>query len=132
MAQVQSVTPGKVIVDATGVVVPAASLTTILEINVDDAAFMGLAVRPVTQAFDQFVVQARMTPDDTYQTILSVAADYTTPAGIVVDASGDLTILGAGASGWLLLNVLPFYSIRVQASAAVDSATVSARAIARG
>jgi hypothetical protein len=72
-----------------------------------------------------------MSPDDDYQTLYSNPPHYTTPAGLVVDASGDLTALGAGASGWLLLNVLPLYSIRILASAAADSAIVTIRAIAR-
>jgi len=58
-----------------------------------------------------------------FVTLLSVAADYTSPAGIVVDASGDLTILGAGATGWLILDVLGFNRIKLQASANVAGAT---------
>ncbi len=132
MAQVQSVDPGKVIAENVGVTVPAAGNTTLLEVPVDDVAFMGLSIAVATQNLDAFLVQGRMSPNDAYQTILSAAADYTTPAGIVVDASGDLTVQAAGTSGWLLLNVLPFHSIRIQASAVANNASVTARAIARG
>ena len=81
-------------------------------------------------AFDSFVVEAKVNPDGNYIPILAVAADYTTPAGIVVDASGDLTALGAGATGWLILDALAFYKLKVTASAAVGA--TSARLFAGG
>lgn len=131
MAQTQSTTPGRIVVDNVSVTVPAVGDTTILEMIVDDASFMGFSIKALAQALDAFKVQGRMSPDDDYQTLYSDPPHYTTPAGLVVDASGDLTALGAGASGWLLLNVLPLYSIRILASAAADSAIVTIRAIAR-
>jgi len=133
MAQIQSVTPKKIIAENVELAIPATGNTTLLETVVDNVSFMGLSVKNTgAQDFDAFIVQARMTPDDDYQTILSAAADYTSPAGIVVDASGDLTILAAAASGWLLINTLAFYSIKVLASANVAGATeATIRAIAR-
>jgi len=34
----------------------------------------------------------------------------------VLGASGDLTLLAYQATGWLLLNVLPLYAVRLQAA----------------
>lgn len=125
MAQTQSVTRYQVFADNVAMAVPAAGNTQLLEMAVDQAAFAGISISNTgANALDAFIVQGKMTPDDTYQTILAAAADYTAPAGIVIDASGDLTVLASGASGWLLLNVLSFYSIRILTSANVAGATV--------
>lgn len=132
MAQTQDKELGRIVAENVGVTVPAAGNTPILEVIVDDLAFLGVSIAVATQNLDAFIVQARMSPNDSYQTIRSVAADYTTPAGIVIDASGDLTVQAAGSSGWLALNVTPFHSIRILASAAADSASVTARAIGKG
>jgi hypothetical protein len=60
------------------------------------------------------VVQGRFHRNDEFQTLYSTGFD--SPAGLVIDASGDLTLLAYQASGWLLLNVLPLYEVRIQAA----------------
>jgi hypothetical protein len=79
-------------------------------------------------AFDAFIVSGKVAPDGDWLTLLSAAADFTSPAGIVVDASGDLTTLAGGGTGWLILDVLGFNKLRIQASGATGgtSATVKA------
>lgn len=132
MAQETSVLPEKVLAANVGVTVPQAGNTELLDIPVDDVSFLGLEITATGQALDAFVVQGRMSADGAYQTLYSAAIDFTTPAGLVVDASGDLTTLNAGASGWLLLNVLPLYSVKFLASSGnVAGSTVTARAIGR-
>lgn len=54
-------------------------------------------------AMDQFEVRGKV--GDTEITLASAGADFTSPAGIVVDASGDLTALAANTTGWVLLDV---------------------------
>jgi len=106
------------------VTIPAAGNTDILEMDVSQINRLAMEIRNTgAQAFDVFIVQGKVHPDSAYVTLLSAAADYTTPAGIVVDASGDLTILGAGATGWLIIDVLGFQKIKLQASANVAGAT---------
>jgi len=113
------------------VVVGTGANTLILEMDVSQLARLALEILNVgANAFDSFVVEAKVNPDGNYIPILAVAADYTTPAGIVVDASGDLTALGAGATGWLILDALAFYKLKVTASAAVGA--TSARLFAGG
>jgi hypothetical protein len=48
-----------------------------------------------------------------------------------VGASGDLTVLADGATGWLLLNVLPLYSVRIQAASASNTIALTAHAIGK-
>lgn len=132
MAQETSVSPEYVLAENVSVAVPQAGNTTLLDITVDDVSFLGVEIANTVQALDAFIVQGRMSPNGAYQTLYSAAGDFTTPAGLVVDASGDLTTLGAGASGWLLLNVLPLYSVRILASSGnVAGSITTIRAIGR-
>jgi len=99
--------------------------TTIFDMDVSQIARLALQItNPGANALDSFIVQGKVNTDGDLLSILTVAADYTTPAGIVVDASGDLTALAAGATGWLILDVLALNMIRITASAAVGATTL--------
>jgi len=114
------------------IAIPAAGNTDIIELDVSQLARLALEIRNAgAQAFDALLVLGKFHPDGAYVTLLSAAGDFTTPAGIVVDASGDLTVLGAGATGWLILDVLAMQKVKLQASANVAGAT-SARVFAGG
>lgn len=118
MAQVTSKEPGKVAAENVNVEVPA-TLVTLLQVNVDDVAYLGIGLKSETSAvfqdaLDQFQVQGRFGPNDPFQVLYSTGFD--SPAGLVVGASGDLTVLAYQASGWLVLNVLPLYEVRIQAA----------------
>jgi len=106
------------------ITVALASNTDLLEVFVHKVARMTFEVKnDGGNAFDAFIVQGKMHPGGNYVNILSAAGDYTTPAGIVVDASGDLTTLAAGATGWLIIDVIGFYQVKIQASSAVGTTT---------
>ena len=138
MAQETGKTPGFIVAENLNVEVPA-TLVTLLQLPVHDVSFLGIGLKSedsaaFQDALDQFQVQGRFHRNDEFQTLYSAGADFTSPAGLIVDASGDLTLLAYQASGWLLLNVLPFYEVRIQAASdAVGDGTdvgllVSARA----
>lgn len=55
-------------------------------------------------------------------TLYSIAADFTSPKGLVLAASGDLTIQGIG-SGWIALNVTGLEEVTI-AMASGGTATV--------
>ncbi len=103
-------------------------------IEVDTSCIENLAVEAVVtdQNLDAFVVQGKVHPESTYVTLASATADYTTPKSPIIRASGDLTGITAGATGWFLMDVRPFYSVKVLASSGnVAGSTVTARAIGR-
>ncbi len=103
-------------------------------IEVDTSCIENLAVEAVVtgQNLDAFVVQGKVHPESTYVTLASATADYTTPNSPIIRASGDLTGITAGATGWFLMDVRPFYSVKVLASSGnVAGSTVTARAIGR-
>ena len=76
------------------------------------------------QALDAFVIQAQFHPGAAFDTLYSAAADFTTPIGILVAASGDLTAQAVGA-GWFIMDVAGISAVRVLASGAIDGALVS-------
>ena len=103
-------------------------------IEVDTSCIEKLAVEAVVtgQALDAFVIQGKVHPESTYVTLKSVAGDYTSPTGVLLLASGDLTAQGASTTGWFLMDVRPFSSVKVLASSGnVAGSTVTARAIGR-
>ena len=101
--------------DNASVAVAAAGLTTILEAQVQGMSRMFAEIIVADNALDAFQVQVRANQSGNYITIFSAAADFTSPAGILAGASGDLTTQAVG-TGWLLLDVFGLESVRLQAS----------------
>lgn len=94
-----------------------ASNTTILEIDVSQIARLAVEIRNTGGfALDAFRVDGKVSSDGAYVNLASLAAAYTSPSGLIVAASGDLTVLASGATGWLVIDVLGFNKIRFQAS----------------
>ena len=104
--------------------VPGTGSTTLLEIGVAGLDTISAEFKPTVQAFDAFAIQAKFHAGGDFVTLYSSAGSFTTPAGLLIGASGDLTTLGAGATGWFVLDVRGLYAVRVTASAAADSAAV--------
>lgn len=100
--------------------VAVAGLTTVGQV-IDVSIFERLFARISNEnasavVFDAFEVQ--ISPDGTnFETAFSSAGDYTSPAGIMVGCSSDLTTLADAATGWIILNVRGINSVRLQASA---------------
>lgn len=68
-------------------------------------------------AFNAFNID--ISPDGTnFETYASTSGDYTSPQGKLISVSSDLTSLGAGATGWFILNVVGIKELRLQASVA--------------
>lgn len=96
----------------------AATLTTILEKNVSSIDRIGIEVEETagSYALDQFVINARFNDGGNYQTVFSTSGDYTSPAGILVGTSGDLTAIPASSAGWLILDCRGIESIQIRAA----------------
>ncbi len=100
--------------------------TTLLDLDVKDLERIFVQIAPTVQAFDAFVIQIQPHTGGAYSTIASAAADFTSPTGLVVGASGDLTTLAAAATGWFILDVRGLARVKILASAnAAGAATVS-------
>ena len=77
-----------------------------------------------TNALAAFNILAKATPDSAYTTLYSSAADYTTPKGILVGTSGDLTSVASAGSGWFILDVSALAFVEVTATGSNATASV--------
>jgi NADP-dependent 3-hydroxy acid dehydrogenase YdfG len=68
-----------------------------------------------TAALTSFVVQFKCHSSGTFDTVASVAGDYTAPEGPIMGASGDLTVAGVG-SHFLKLDVEGVNEVKLRAA----------------
>ena len=68
-----------------------------------------------TAALTNFAISARATTAAAYDTLYNTTADFTTPRGVLVGCSGDLTLQGVGA-GWFIMDVRGMESVRLHAT----------------
>lgn len=68
------------------------------------------------QDLDAFIVLGRAHSSGAWLTLASSGSHYTSPAGVVFGASGDLTTLAAGSTGWIALDVQGLDAVKLQAS----------------
>lgn len=102
--------------------------TTLLDLDVSGLERLAVQLAVTGQALDAFLVQATP-PDGTLATYFSAAADFTSPAGLIIDASGDLTVLAAAATGWFVMDVRGLSKVKILASSGnIAGSTVSAYA----
>jgi hypothetical protein len=103
----------------TNVTVAQAGTTDLLEIKLLGLERIFAQVSNAVQALDAFTIQGKGHPDASYVTLFSVAADYTSPAGIMIGSDGtDRTTVAAGGSGWVLLDTRGLDAIKFIASSA--------------
>lgn len=110
------------------VTVPGTGNTTLCTLDVNFVERLCIEVAVATQNLDGFVIKGRMHSGGSYLTLFDAAGDYTSPVGILIGASGDLTALAAGATGWFILDCLGFDQIQLLASAVANNAAVTIRA----
>jgi hypothetical protein len=104
---------------------PNSGNTELLKLNVVGTTRLFVQIAVATQALDAFVIAGKAHPGAASVTLFSAAADFTTPGGIIVDASGDITTTAAAGTAWFFMNTYSLYEITISASGAADSASVS-------
>jgi hypothetical protein len=102
--------------------VAVGGLTDLIVIQTLGFVRLFVEISVATNNFDQFIVKGKSNMDAPAVTLYSLATDYTSPTGILVGTSGDLTTQVAGTTGWLILDVRGISEITLQASAAVGVA----------
>lgn len=106
--------------------IPATGNTTILEVPTLGLKNIGMEFDVGVNDIDTFIVSAQFHPDDSFHTLYS--AITSTPAGLIIAASGTLASTAAAASGWLIMDVRGIYKVRFSASGTVaDTTTIAAR-----
>lgn len=118
------------------------SSTAILTVDVRNFRRLNLQIQNTgATALSGFTVSGRYNSGlgGFYNPRASSTADFTTSRALqtgnstafVYDASGDLTALGGGASGWVELNVERYESIKISAQVASGSSTVRVDGVAK-
>lgn len=92
------------------------ALTVIATFDVSNIERIYVEIAVTDQALDQFEIHCRAHNQGSYQQMFNAAVDYTSPIGILVGVSGDLTIIAAGASGWFMLDVRSIESLQIKAA----------------
>lgn len=106
--------------------IPATGNTVIMEVPTLGLKNIGVEFDVGVNNLDALVVAAQFHPDDTFHDLYS--AITSTPAGLIIAASGTLATTAAAASGWFLMDVRGIYKVRVSASGTVaDTTTIAAR-----
>jgi hypothetical protein len=121
----EAVTGALVTSSASAVACPATGNTALLTISTAGLERLFVQISVATQALDAFLIQGRAASGASFVTLFSAAGDFTSPAGLMVDASGDLTTLAASGTGWFVMDVRGLYEVKLLASGAVDSAAVT-------
>lgn len=106
--------------------IPVTGNTTILEVPTLGLKTIGVEFDVGVNNLDALIVSAQFHPDDTFHTLYS--AITSTPAGLIIAASGTLASTAAGSSGWFIMDVRGIYKVRVSASGTTaDTTTIAAR-----
>lgn len=105
------------------VAVPASGNTTLLTIPVEGLERIFVQLDVTDNALDAFLIRSRCSKDATTTTLYSTSGAFTSPAGLLVGASGDLTAQAVG-SGWFIMDVRGLWDVTIQASGN-GAATVS-------
>lgn len=104
-----SITPGQRVPNAS-------TFQTKVDTLFADSLFVVLTVTGA--ALTGFTIAARPTPSQLASvTLYSTAADYTSPTGLLVGTSGDLTTQAVG-TGWFIMDVSSTYNVELYAQSA--------------
>ncbi|CAB4202281.1 hypothetical protein UFOVP1367_5 [uncultured Caudovirales phage] len=69
-----------------------------------------------THDLDQFVIKGQVHPSAPLETLYSSSGSFTTPTGLLMTASGDLTTQAAGATGSFVMDVGGYYQVNIYAA----------------
>lgn len=99
--------------------------TTILQIQTGGMIRLFVSFSVADNNLDAFKIYGKANSDAPNSLLYSAGADYTSPTGILVGTSGDLTAQGAGTSGWFIIDVRGISEIVLKTSSASGIASVS-------
>jgi hypothetical protein len=93
------------------------SIEEIFTIDVSDAEYLFISFLVGTANLSAFEVCGRAHPDGGWAILANAGANFTSPAGNVVDASGDLTTAASGSTvHWVHLSVGGIDCVRLRAA----------------
>ena len=106
------------------------SLDLVATIPVQDRETLGLDIAVTTAALDQFAILGQFHPGGTFQTLFSTSADFTSPTGLLVGASGDLTAQAVG-SGFFIMDCDGLSAVQIKAASGTTTSGVALKGSAK-
>ena len=111
---------------ALNVAVAQAGNTTLLSVFTAYTSRLFVACTVADQDLDAFVISAQPYLAPAMVTFYSASGDYTSPAGLLLGTSTDLTTLAAKSTGWFIMDTTGIDEVQVAASSGnVAGSTVS-------
>ena len=105
-----------------------AALTELGVYNVSDMEQISFHVLNADVTYDQFVISGRFINEGTWEVLFNTAADFTTPAGLLIGTSGDLTTIANTATGWFIMDTASLFEIKVEAASSGGASTSTVNA----
>jgi hypothetical protein len=100
------------------------TLETLFEINTAGSEHLFVSFVVGAANLSAFTVDYRAHPSGGWATVANAGADFTSPAGVIEDASGNLTTAASGATvHWLKLKVGGVETVRLQAAGTSSTVT---------
>ena len=109
----------------TGSLNTPSSLGVVATINVNGIQQLNVEAAVVGQSLTAFQVLGQVNNSGTYQLLYSTSSDYTSPKGLLIGTSGDLTSIASGTSGFFQMTVRGFYNIQIKVTAASTGGTIT-------
>lgn len=106
------------------------SLDFVANIPVEDRETLGIEVTVTTAALDQFAILGKLSDAGTYQTLFSTSADFTSPTGLLVGTSGDLTAQAVG-TGWFIMDCDGLSSVQIKAASGTTTSGIAIKGSAK-
>lgn len=101
-------------VNAAGIVITNAAAQLVKEFQVRPGR-LGLEIAVASHDLVALDIYGRFHKDGSLVLMYTAAGDYTNPRGPLIGTSGDLTIIAAAASGWLIMDVDGLASVAIKA-----------------
>lgn len=108
----------------TGIVVAGTGNTSLLNVPVERITRIAVLLTATVHALDAFVIKGQIHRDVAAVTLYSSSGSFTSLAGLLVGASGDLTALAQDATGWFIMDVRGLFQVEILASGAADGTLV--------
>lgn len=105
------------------------SLEEVAVIKTDNEEFLFVTFVVGTANLSAFRISGRSNTNGGWAILASAAGDYTSPSGVVIDASGDLTVAAFGSTvHWVMIRCSGMESVRIEAAGTSSTLTGHFRA----
>jgi len=104
--------------------VPSGGDVLVAEIPVHMYTRLRARIKVQQQALAAFILQTQFHVQDEWVPLYAMPIDFTEPSGLLMGASGALTQIAAGASGWFVMDVSAIAILQILARSADPAGSI--------